>query len=202
LEFKDVLRRRRMVRHYAPEPVRPEVLERIVGTVRRIPTAGFSQGVRLVVVTDPATRAELTRIADEPSFVEEGLEPWVSSAPVHIFVCVREGDYHHRYTQADKLQDGSEIEWPVPYWHFDAGAAALALLLAAVDEGLAAGVYGVRRDDETTLRELLGVPADVRIDLGVTIGRPAPDPRWSEKASRRTWARKPLDELVRWERWS
>ena len=41
-------------------------------------------------------------------------------------VGVREQDYHDRYTRPDKLQEGEEIAWPVPYWHFDAGAAATA----------------------------------------------------------------------------
>ena len=46
----------------------------------------------------------------------------------------------------DKLDDGEEIEWPVPYWFVDAGAALMMLLLASLDEGLAAGVSGVPLD--------------------------------------------------------
>ena len=42
-----------MVRHYQPEPVEGEALERIVATVRRAPSAGFSQGQRLLVVDEP-----------------------------------------------------------------------------------------------------------------------------------------------------
>ena len=37
----------------------------------------------------------------------------------------------------DKLSDGEEIDWPVPYWFVDAGAALMLVLLAAIDEGLA-----------------------------------------------------------------
>ena len=62
MEFQELLPRRRMVRHYAPEPVSREALERIVATVRRAPSAGYSQGQRLLVVTDPEKRAELARI--------------------------------------------------------------------------------------------------------------------------------------------
>src|SRR4051812_8309954 len=59
VELRDILRRRRMIRAYRPEPVPHDVLERVVATVRRAPSAGFSQGQRLVVVTDgrPQTRA-------------------------------------------------------------------------------------------------------------------------------------------------
>jgi hypothetical protein len=36
----------------------------------------------------------------------------------------------------------------------------------------------------------------------LTIGRPAPNPRESERVSRLSRRRLGLDELVRWERWS
>ena len=57
MEFADILKRRRMVRSYLPDLIPREVVERIVVTVRRAPSGGFSQGHRLVVVTEPETRA-------------------------------------------------------------------------------------------------------------------------------------------------
>ena len=196
MEFRELLRRRRMVRHYEPESIPREALERIVSTVRRAPSAGFSQGQRLLVVDDPALLEQLG------STDSEELEPWFESAPAHILVLTREADYHERYTKEDKLQEGREIDWPVPFWFVDAGAALMLVLLAAIDEGLAAGVYGVRVEDEPVWRELLGIPDDLRIVAGATVGRPLPDPGWSKVTSRATQRRRPLDELVRWNRWS
>ena len=63
MEFRELLPKRRMVRHYAPVPVSRDAVERIVGTVRRAPSAGYSQGQRLLVVMDDEGRAELVRIA-------------------------------------------------------------------------------------------------------------------------------------------
>jgi nitroreductase len=60
-----------MVRNYLPEPVSRESIERIVATVRRAPSGGFSQGQRLLVVTDPGTRAEIARLAGEEERVAE-----------------------------------------------------------------------------------------------------------------------------------
>ena len=57
MDFTDLLKQRRMVRHYDPEPVPREKLERICRTVRRAPSGGFSQGQRLVVVTEAESRA-------------------------------------------------------------------------------------------------------------------------------------------------
>jgi nitroreductase len=191
-----------MVRNYGPEPVDAETLSRIVSTVRRAPSAGYSQGQRLVVITDPTTKQKLADIAEEEERVREGAEPWFTSAAAHVLVCTREGDYHDRYRQPDKLQDGNEIEWPVPYWHVDAGAALMLLILAALDEGLAAGVYGFQPDNMSRVRELFGIPEDVALVAGVTIGVPADDPGWSARTSRRTRPRRPLHDLVKWERWS
>ena len=191
-----------MVRNYEPDPIPRETIERIVRTIRRAPSGGFSQGQRLVVVTDPAQRREIAELAGETEhYVPAGLDPWISRAPVQILVCAREDDYHDRYRQPDKLSDeGEEIEWPVPYWWFDAGALYMLILLAAIDEGLATGVVGAPRDRLDRIAELLGIPPDVRIGAIVTIGRPAPD-RSDELSSRGTYPRKPLEELVRWERW-
>jgi len=190
-----------MVRHYLPDPIPRETIERVVAVVRRAPSGGFSQGHRLVVVTEPETRRELARLAGEDEYVAMGLEPWISVAPVHVFVGTREESYHERYRQPDKLREGEEIGWPAPYWYVDAGAAFLLLQLAALDEGLASGVFGVLPEQVPAVKELLGVPEDVHFVCVLTIGRPAPDPRESEQVSRLSQRRLPLDELVRWERW-
>jgi FMN reductase [NAD(P)H] len=193
-----------MVRHYDPDPIPRETIERIVRTVRHAPSGGYSQGQRLVVVTEPETRAALGQMFDEDEWLAEGLEPWISQAPVHVIVCTREQDYHDRYTKPDKLAatGGVEVEWPAPYWFVDAGAAMMLLLLAAIDEGLAAGVYGVPVPDVESFKQLLGIPDDVAVVAGVTIGRRRPDPKSAAISSRSTQRRRELDEIVRWERWS
>ncbi len=199
--FRELLLRRRMVRSYVPDPLERETIERIVGTVRRAPSAGFSQGHRLVVVTEPETRRGLARLAGEDEYVAMGLPPWISVAPVHVVLGVREESYHERYRKPDKLQDGEEIGWPAPYWYVDAGALFMLLQLAALDEGLGTGVYGVPPEGVPALKELLGMPDDVHFVCVVTIGRRPPDVNDGALVSRLTQARLPLDELVHWERW-
>jgi nitroreductase len=202
MDFRELLPRRRMVRHYAPDPVSREALERMVATIRRAPSAGYSQGQRILVVTEDEGRAAISRVMGAAGWAAtDDREPWLESAPVHVLVCTREDDYHDRYRLPDKLDDGSEIEWPVPYWFVDAGAALMMLLLAAIDEGLGAGVSGVPVAAASELREAFGIPADVTIVGLVTVGVPAPDPGWSAVTSRRTQPRRPPAESVRWERW-
>lgn len=197
MEFDEVVRRRRMVRNYVDAPVDDEVLARILDRVSRAPSAGFSQGVSFVAVTDETTRREIARLAGEDEYVSEGFDPWISRAPVHVMICTRKGAYLERYREADKDGDdgqkGTEEGWPIPYWWVDGGASMMLLLLAAVDEGLAAGFLGAHNID--AIEELLGIPEDVSPIGIVTIGHPAPDRRSGSLAR----GRRP--DTVRRERW-
>jgi nitroreductase len=95
---------------------------------------------------------------------------------------------------------GVEIHWPVPYWYVDAGAAMMLVLLAAIDEGLAAAFTG-HPEQEERLREILGLPDDV-VPIGVAfVGRPAPDPKSDTASSRFRQRRRALADCVRWEHW-
>ena len=143
MEFAEVVRRRRMVRHFADEPVERSVLERIAAAAQRTPSAGFSQGQRLVVVTDPERRRAVADAVEEGEYVEAGFDPWLSRCAAQFIPCVSEQVYHERYREPDKLDDeGDEIAWPTPYWWMDVGCTVMLVLLAAVDEGLAAGFAG------------------------------------------------------------
>lgn len=203
MEFRDVLARRRSRRTYADRPVPREILERIANAaVVWAPSAGFSQGLRLVVVTDPETRRRIATAAMEDELAAQGRPRWKAAAPVHVVVLTREADYHARYQERDKLKitGGRELDWPAPYWYVDAGAAAMALMLAAIDEGLDTAIFGVT--DLAALSETLGLPGDVLFVAVVTMGYPAggaDEP--SRGSSVLTKRRKPREDVVRWERW-
>ncbi len=199
MEFADVVRKRRMVRHFASDPVAPEVIARILDLARRAPSAGFTQGQSFVVVTRAETRHEIGRICGEEEYTADGFHPWISEAPVIVVPCVSEAAYHRRYQEADKLDEqGAETEWPVPYWFMDIGCSVQTLLLAVVNEGLAAGFAGapttVRMGE---LRQLLGIPDEVTPVGVIPIGRPAEDLR-SPSIKR---GRKPIAEFAHYETW-
>lgn len=196
MEFQEVLARRRMVRNYTDQLVDTEQIERIVAAGRGAPSAGFTQGQSFVVVTDAETRSAIADLANEPGYVAAGFDPWVSRAPVHIVVCVSEEAYHKRYQEADKTtSDGTEIDWPVPFWWVDAGASMMAVLLAAVDEGLSAGFLGTHAIDG--LKHLLNVPDNVSPIGIVTVGHAADDQR--STSLKRGW--KSDGDVIHWQAW-
>ncbi|TVR72078.1 MAG: nitroreductase family protein [Sphaerobacteraceae bacterium] len=196
MEFADVVRKRRMVRHFKPDPIPEDSLDRIIDAARRAPSAGNTQGQSLVVITDPEMRKTIGEICGEREYAGRFKHNWISEAPVQVIACTSEKAYRDRYSEPDKLQDdGSVIEWPVPYWHIDVGCTVMALLYAVVNEGLAAGFTGTQRFQE--LKDVLGIPDEVTPVGIIPIGYPDQDVK-SPSLKR---GRKSLDEFAHRERW-
>jgi FMN reductase [NAD(P)H] len=198
MEFRDLVRARRMVRHFATEPIEREVLERIAATAQRAPSAGFSQGQRLVIVTEPDRRRRLAEMSGEAFYRDMGFDPWISEAPALFVPAVSSRVYVDRYNEPDKrdpsLPPGSEDDWGVPYWWMDVGCTVMLLFLAAVDEGLAAGFAG---GDFDAIREEVGLPPDFTPVGVIPVGRPLPDKK--SPSLKRGW--RSLDQFAHWETW-
>ncbi|MEV4757238.1 nitroreductase family protein [Micromonospora sp. NPDC049559] len=200
MEFAEVVRRRRMVRNYDPDrPVPPEVVERLLAHAVRAPSAGFSQGWGFLVLESAEDRARFWA-ATTPETAGPGR--WLTGmrrAPLIVVPHSNRGAYLDRYAEPDKgWTDRDERRWPVPYWHIDAGFAALLMLLTAVDEGLGACFFGIPPEREATYREEFGVPPEFTPIGAITIGYRAADHR--SPSLRR--GRRPVEEVVHRGQWS
>ena len=196
MNLTEIVLKRRMIRNFTSEPVSREVIARILDLARRGPSAGFTQGQTFVVVTDKEKKQALAKLCGEEYYVQKGFDPFISGAPVLVVPCTSEAAYHRRYQEVDKVKgDGTEIEWPIPYWYMDIGCAVMTLLLAVVDEGLAAGFSGSW--DLDGVRDLLGIPAEVTPVGVIPIGYAAPDKR-SPSLQR---GRKEISEVIHWDSW-
>jgi nitroreductase len=199
MEFGDVVRRRRMVRNYDPDrPVPAAVVRRLVDHAARAPSAGFSQGWGFLVLD---TAQDLDRFWTASTPADTTPNRWLTGmrkAPVIIVVHSHKDAYLERYAEADKgWTDRAESHWPVPYWHIDAGFAALMMLLTAVDEELGACFFGIPPERTDGYRMAFGVPAAFSPIGAITLGYPAPDVR--SPSLRR--GRRPVDEVVHHGRW-
>lgn len=196
MEFAETVRKRRMVRHFKPDPIDPEVITRILDLARRAPSAGNSRGESFIVVTDPEMRRAVARCCGEPEDPGYFGHRWVSEAPVQIIPCISEAVYHARYHEPDKIRpDGTEIEWPVPFWILDIGCAVMIVLLGVVDEGLAAGYAGI--PDTPGLKDLLGIPEEVTPVGVIPVGYPDKDIPSPSLRRRRT----SLEGVVHYGKW-
>jgi nitroreductase len=187
-----------MHRAFLPDPIPREQIERIANVIRRAPSGGFSQGGSIVVVTDDSQRQAIAAAFGDEHYSRGGRN-FLLDAPVHMVISANESLYHARYNEQDKLAatGGVEVTWPVPYWFVDAGALMMLVLASAIDEGLASAFVG-HPDQKRIFDELLGLPADV-IPIGLAvIGKPGDDP---PPGSRMKERRRPLDDLVHWQRW-
>ena len=178
MEFREVVRRRRMVRDYDPDrPVTAEVRERLLAHAVRAPSAGFSQGWAFLVLETPEERDRFwTATTDDGT--PDGWLTRMRRAPLLVVPMSHRAAYLERYAEPDKgWTDRDESRWPVPYWDVDTGMAALLMLLTTVDEGLAGCFFGVPAPRQAAVLDAFAVPPGRRVVGVVSVGHPAPDRR-------------------------
>jgi nitroreductase len=184
MDTLEALSTRRSVRKFSDRPVEQEKLQAVLEAVRMAPSWANMQCWRLVVVQDQAVKATISEL----SYVESFFAPRgykfnpamkaLAEAPVVIVACA--------YPEQSGELGGQ------PYYLADMGCAAENLMLAAHELGLGTVFVGVF--DEEKLGELLDIPPEVRIvglfPLGYPLGEAKAGP-----------PRKPLDEIVFYEKW-
>ena len=177
METYEALRRRRMVRAFEDREVPREALARVLEAGRRAPSAGFSQGVDLLVLETAGDREAFWEAATDAAWrAAHPRHEQTRRAPVIVMPLTGPGPYVERYSEPDKAGSGLDEEagWPVPFWWVDAGCAVMAMLVAAVDEGL--GAQFTMISAMAGIRVILGLPEHVRVDLLIPVGYPAPGP--------------------------
>jgi len=199
MEFRDVVRHRRMVRRFDQRPVPREVIDRIVDVGRRAPSAGFSQGLELLVLDTPEEVAAFWETTRDPGF---GWDPEeVTNGPTVLILPLPDAHrYVARYSRPDKIAFGmdEEANWPVRFWEIDAAMASMLILLAAVDEGLGGWFFGITHG-ERALLDRFGVPEHLRpigiIGLGYRTDDESPSGSWMKQR------RRPLEEQIHRNGW-
>ena len=151
MDFFAVVEKRASVRSFVPCETPEGDLLRIVDAGRRAPSGRNRQPCQFILVQDPDT---LKRVA--------GVQDCIGEASAAVAVVVDE-----RATQ---------------YWKEDAAAAIENMLLAAVALGYASlWVEGYVLQHEAFAKEVLGVPAELRLLAILPIGKPAGEPQQAQK---------------------
>ncbi len=198
MEFYEALRQRRMHRAFDAREIAPEVLDRVLDAARRGPSAGFSQGLDLLVLSGSARTSRYWELTF-PDPGERARFRWrcLFAAPALIVPLVSPVAYLARYREPDKAGSGrgEAAGWSVPWWWVDGGMAVMLALLAAVDEGLGALFFTLERPE--VVLPAFEVPGD-RLALGtIALGHPAPD----EPGRSSTRTRRALDDVVHHGSW-
>ena len=201
MEFADVVASRQMTRHFRADPVEPGILETILATALRAPSAGFTQGIDLLLLTDAPARERFWRLASEAAWRSSSAAVDLVAAPTVVVPVADPAAYLERYREPDKsgsfLGGRPAEDWPVPFWTVDAAFTVMQLLLAATNANLGALFFALH-GDAAELLAALGVPPGRVAIGGVLLGhRSATDPRTSP--SRRP--RRGINEVVHRESW-
>lgn len=191
-----------MTRRFTDAPVAAERLERLLDLARRVPSAGFAQGVDLLVATTTEARGRVWAAIAEDEWARSPTATPLRQAAVVILPVANPGAYTARYGEPDKA--GSDLSgvpadrWPTPYWLVDASFSVLALLLAAEDEGLGALFFRLHRPEDEVLAAL-DIPADRRLVGAICLGESDRNDAPSGSPLRRD--RRALADVVHRERW-
>jgi nitroreductase len=171
MDFQRLAAARYSVRSYSPDPVPEPLLREVLEAARLAPSACNRQPFRIVVIHTRGREAELLRIYPKAWFVQ---------APLVLAVCAVPAEAWSR-----SRHDG----WSAA--ETDATIATDHMLLAAADRDL--GTCWIAAFDPKAAREVLGLPEGVVPVSFTPLGWPLDSPAPKE--------RKPLTDLVRYERW-
>jgi len=188
-----------MVRRFQPRPVARDVLVRVLEVARHAPSAGFSQGFDFVVLDEPERVRWFIDATEHPQFPYEPGE-MRDPPPCFVLAISNQAAYLERYSRPDKERFGLQKAeaWPVPYWDVDTGMAVMLVLLAALEEGLGAWLFGIFWGERDVLREL-GVPEGCRPIGVIGLGYPHADERFDPPRFARR--RRSVESMVHFGRW-
>ena len=168
-DLLEVIRRRHSTRRMKDTPISRETIDRLFEAARLAPSWANTQCWDFIAVTDPEKRAALAR-AGGP----KGAMPF---APLIVVACAR--------PQASGSRAGLD------YFMLDMGIAVEHLILAATELGL--GTCWVGWFNEDLVKQVLGIPPEVRVVAMIPVGVPdeVPPDR----------PRRAMEEILSWNSW-
>jgi len=169
MNVMDAIKTRKSVRDYVDKPIEDEKLITVLEAGRLAPSASNRQEWRFVIVCDLEMRKKLASAS---------IQKFVGEAPAVIVAC------------ADT--DGHIMKCGQPCYPIDVAIALDHMTLAAVELGL--GTCWVGAFDEKRVKEILGIPEEIRVVELMAIGY-ASNPSPVEKK------RFPLNTIVKYEHW-
>ncbi len=178
MEFMDVAASRKSVRSYSDKPVEEEKLKEVLEAAHLAPSWANKQCCKYIVVKDKAKIQELAG----------PFRSWLKQAPVVVAAC------------ADPKGSGSHDG--MDYYLIDVGISMQQLILAATNLGF--GTCWIGAFDEAKVKKTLEVPENIKVVAMTPIGYPTDKEGVGTKVAKAFFGsakRKPLEDMVHWEKW-
>ena len=171
---------RRSVRKFENRPIDADVLQKLIESARLAPSGSNTQPWTFIIVTEEEMKRKIVH-ADHDQI-------WMLQAPVFI-VCV--ADIRTRIPEGDLYLDENSAEPELKRIIRDTAIAVEHMVLQAEHLGLATCHTGWFRQEE--IRPLLGIPEDKYVCNVLVVGYAKEIPKQRP--------RRPLEELIKYERW-
>ncbi|MBS7648705.1 MAG: nitroreductase family protein [Candidatus Bathyarchaeia archaeon] len=168
MDFYEVIRTRRSIRSYRPDPIPDEVLMRILEAARIAPSGTNRQPWKFIIVKNEELKRKLAAACHNQMFIAE--------APIVIVAC----GYNIHWNRGGYMGDLSML--------VDVSIAFTHLILAARAEGL--GTCWIGAFDNEEVKSILSIPKDVNVVAITPLGYPR-DEGFDEPGPR-----KPLSEII------
>jgi len=186
----ELVKKRRTIRSFKPEPIPDEYIDKIIEVARWAPSAANSQPWEFIVIKKAELRQKIVQYIKEDRSLTEKMEltrepalryPGHSTpvekfgyedAPIFIILCgdgrTAEAYPLHVYLQRAQSNIDSSL-----------ANAFLYMLLAATTLGLGAQWVSAIRNQyvECMAKDLLGIPAEIQIYEMMAVGYPAAEPK-------------------------
>lgn len=153
MEFYEVLRSRRSIRHYRPDPVPDSVVERLQEALMLAPSACNRQPWKFDLVMNPDLRQKIASAYSRP---------WLAEAPAIIVACGDSENCWHRF-------EGT------PAVDIDLGIAMEHVVLAAAEQNL--GTCWICAFEQQKMNEIMQVSAPWSVLAISPLGYPAETPQ-------------------------
>lgn len=173
MDFYEVIKTRRSVRSYKPDPIPDDVMKRVLNVARIAPSGGNTQPTRFILIRDEKRKKQLVPLCNGQGFI--------SRAPAVVVACGRDNRYNYGGYMG-KLSMLVDVAIAVDH-----------LTLAARAEGL--GTCWIGSFDNAGIKKFLKIPDDFQVVALTPLGYPVGDPFVD------TTNRLPLDQLVCEEEW-
>lgn len=171
MDLMEAIKTRRSIRRFKSAPIPDHLLKEVLNAARMAPSADNAQPWKIIVVMDEQTKLKLAACANGQKFIAQ--------APVVLVAC---GIPDEAFPTVGGYMSSHVMDVSIAMDHLTLAAHALGL-----------GTCWIAWFKEEKVRELLGIPEDVRVVTLTPLGYP-------DEAPERT-PRKNLEELVAYERY-
>lgn len=176
MTISDLIRHRRSVRDFLDKPVERDKIMMCLEAARLAPSACNSQPWKFIVVDDQQVKQKLCDAAFSGVYA---INAFAKKAPVIVVIVSERGKFLARI--------GGEFRG-TQYYQIDIGIAGEHLALQAEDMGL--GTCWMGWFNERTVKEVLNVPQDRKIDILIAMGY------YDRKKTVMEHNREPLDKIT------